>query len=114
MTNTERTYIAETLEQLMYRSAEEGYTGERDALTYAIINLNKTTWIPTAERLPEQSGSYLVKKKKKSGEIQTALGNYYAPNNQWTGNGNFKDVLAWMPLPDMYEEEGADGSEKES
>ena len=42
MTNTERTYIAETLEQLMYRSTEEGYTGERDALTYAIINLNKT------------------------------------------------------------------------
>lgn len=97
MTNTERTYIAETLEQLMYRSAEEGYTGERDALTYAIINLNKTTWIPVKERLPEKTGAYLV--TCANGNIK--CGHFTTFGNTWTD----AKAVAWMPLPDMYEED---------
>lgn len=60
-------------------------------------------WTPTTTRLPE-SGSYLVTKRQKNGEIQVTVGNYYAPANQWSGNGNFNDVIAWMPLPAAYED----------
>jgi hypothetical protein len=53
--------------------------------------------------MPE-SGSYLVTKKQATGELQVAIGNYYASGNQWSGNGNFKNVIAWMPLPGPWEE----------
>lgn len=60
-------------------------------------------WIPVTVALPE-SGSYLVTKRQKSGGVQVAIGNYFEPAAQWSGNGNFKDVLAWMPLPLPYKE----------
>lgn len=59
-------------------------------------------WIPCSERLPEEAGFYIVTKRQKSGEIQVALGSYRPLFNEWSGNGNFKDVLAWMPLPEQY------------
>ena len=61
-------------------------------------------WIPCTVRMPE-SGSYLVTKKQSTGEVQVAIGNYYASGNQWSGNGNFKNVIAWMPLPEPWKGE---------
>ena len=61
--------------------------------------------LPSSERLPEEAGFYIVTKRQKSGEIQVALGSYRPLFNEWSGNGNFKDVLAWMPLPEPYRED---------
>ena len=62
-------------------------------------------WIPCSERLPDKAGFYVVTKRQRSGEIQVALGSYRPLFNEWSGNGNFKDVLAWLPLPEPYKGE---------
>lgn len=59
-------------------------------------------WIPCSDGLPEKAGFYVVTKRQKSGEIQVALGSYRPLFNEWSGNGNFKEVLAWIPLPEPY------------
>lgn len=57
--------------------------------------LNQTEWIPVNERLPEENGGYLVTVKR--GYVTTAL---------WVGNTeNWKEVTAWMPLPEPYKED---------
>lgn len=45
-------------------------------------------------------GMNLVTKIQKSGELQVAIGHW--SGDSWSGNGNFKNVIAWMPLPDPY------------
>lgn len=69
------------------------------------VEAKPVEWIPCSERLPEEAGFYIVTKRQKSGEIQVALGSYRPLFNEWSGNGNFKDVLAWMPLPEPYRED---------
>lgn len=69
------------------------------------VEAKSVEWIPCSERLPEEAGFYIVTKRQKSGEIQVALGSYRPLFNEWSGNGNFKDVLAWMPLPEPYRED---------
>lgn len=56
-------------------------------------------WIPCKTRKPEKSGLYLVTKQQKTGEIQLATAHYNTAFDEWSGNGNFKKVLAWQPLP---------------
>lgn len=52
-------------------------------------------WIPVSEKLPEENGGYLVTVKR--GYVTTAL---------WVGNvENWKEVTAWMPLPEPYKAE---------
>ena len=52
-------------------------------------------WIPVSEKLPEENGGYLVTVKR--GYVTTAL---------WVGNAeNWKEVTAWMPLPEPYKAE---------
>lgn len=65
-------------------------------------------WIPVTERLPDKKGYYLVTRKNPKGHVtrvrfnpeQVERGVYNSP---W-GNGDC-DILAWMPLPDAYEED---------
>ena len=77
-------------------------------------------WIPCSERLPEKGGQYLVTRGHKScGNLWNRV---YIVNYSdlmglkkekiwWSGNVGKKkkekhdDVLAWMPLPEPYEEE---------
>ena len=59
----------------------------------------QTGWIPCKTRKPEKSGLYLVTKQQKTGEIQLATAHYNTAFDEWSGNGNFKKVLAWQPLP---------------
>lgn len=55
----------------------------------------QTRWIPCSERLPEEKGGYLVTVKR--GYITTAL---------WVGYPVYwKEVTAWMPLPEPYKAE---------
>ena len=59
-------------------------------------------WIQCNERLPED-GFYLVTKRQKTGELVIAIG-HYSMQFGWSGSGNFNDVLAWMPLPELWKE----------
>ena len=67
-------------------------------------------WIPCSERLPDKSGKYIVTEKhfsiddaKHNGWYQTVVDEAIFSNDKW-GRAKFIEVLAWMPLPDPYEE----------
>lgn len=78
----------------------KGITGNQDlkipddiAKEYG-IEPNK--WIPVTERLPEKDGQYLVTVKK--GYMLIGL---------WCGiKEDWGNVIAWMPLPEPYKEDG--------
>ena len=61
-------------------------------------------WIPTRDRKPTKAGQYLVTKQQKTGELQRATAHYNPTFDEWSGNGNFGKVLAWMELPPAYKE----------
>ena len=65
----------------------------------------ESQWIPCSERLPEEWGDYLVTKKMTGcyfEEYQTTDIAYYDRN----GFHKADTVIAWMPLPEAYREEG--------
>ena len=80
----------------------------KDALDMAIKALERSRWIPTAERLPEDEQEILF--STKTGRVHS--GKYHDDNsaNQWYSH---KDkarawnnvVTAWMPLPEPYKAE---------
>ena len=67
-------------------------------------------WIPVTERLPKKYGNYLIT----TGEEEIDLG-LYDPDRpgSWSacdakGFHWVVDVVAWMPLPEPYREEGGE------
>lgn len=79
--------------------------GETIALENAIKELEQTRWIPCSERLPEESGDYLVTTKWKgsySGDvyIETNMAVYRKKSKEW----DCVDVIAWAPIPQPYAE----------
>ena len=66
----------------------------------------KNNWIPCSERLPEESGKVLV--YDKSGTM--LIVNYSKKHNQFNNYDEFektpiseylfKDIIAWLPLPE--------------
>lgn len=86
-----------------------GTTQFSEALDIAIKALEQTRWIPCSERLPEESGDYLVTTKWKgsySGEvyIETNMAVYRKKSKEW----DCVDVIAWKPLPQPYAESEED------
>ena len=67
-----------------------------------VDDVEQNRWIPCKTRKPEKSGLYLVTKQQKTGEIQLATAHYNTAFDEWSGNGNFKKVLAWMTLPSPW------------
>jgi len=60
-------------------------------------NLQQTcNWIPVTERLPEASGAYLV--TCANGNVK--VGHFATFDGKWTD----AKAVAWMPLPELYEE----------
>lgn len=57
-------------------------------------------WIPVTERLPDNSGRYLV--NYSSGYVATAR--YYESVSKW-GSTTTERIVAWQPLPESYKEE---------
>lgn len=84
-------------------------------------------WIPVKHRLPEKNGKYLITKKNGYFENSIIVADfaldlhkvdeyafqkgYYAKRPGFYnydgeyGYGCYENVLAWMPLPDVYKEE---------
>lgn len=73
-----------------------------------IVDLQPTAgpeWVPMErvdplKGLDPKPGFYLVTKRQKTGQLQMAFGHF--DGNEWSGNGNFTDVLAWHELPEPY------------
>ena len=59
-------------------------------------------WIPCSERLPEDDGEYLV--TDASGGAATVTETYFITDCDGEGHWGALDVIAWMPLPEPYEE----------
>lgn len=67
-------------------------------------------WIPVSERLPEESGKYIVTEKvfrlddrEHKGRYNTMVEQAEYYNDKWQ-RASFFEVIAWMPLPKPYEE----------
>lgn len=62
-------------------------------------------WIPVTERLPEESGLYIVTNVGRWAEpVGTRYFNVREDGGFWSGHPGDK-VLAWMPLPEPYRED---------
>ena len=64
-------------------------------------------WIPCSERLPETSGTYLVSGMWESGRVAVGDCEYTSYDGYFNTAWNF-DVLAWMLLPEPYQESEQD------
>lgn len=67
-------------------------------------------WIPVSERLPSEGGDYLCTIPLDAEENYTEVlmfhkGRFYEDDAEW-GATYHDDVLAWMPLPKPYREDG--------
>lgn len=64
----------------------------------------KPRWIPSAKRLPETSDKVLCCTATKKGQKNIVIGYYIADKEYWACGMN-SNVIAWMPLPDVFVEE---------
>lgn len=91
-----------------------GQTTDRqheEAKKMAIEALDRTCWIPCKERLPEEEIDVLVSVKEVGGNYIDimSLRNYLDGKIYWFNwvchKVDFKSVVAWMPLPEVYKGE---------
>ena len=89
-----------------------------------ILNLPSAQpgWIPCSERLPEEYGEFLVTMTEKAkakdlgfdidktyiGKMRYNSNGWQLPRHipSWINEAVKDEVLAWMPLPEPYQEEG--------
>lgn len=82
----------------------DGHT-EEDAET-RLMSLEPQRWIPCSERLPEESGLYIVTNVGRCGELVETRYYYIREDGNFWGGHQSRKVLAWMPLPASYRKEG--------
>lgn len=59
-------------------------------------------WIPCSDRLPEESGFYMVTKKiKETGNRFTGKSRFDIEKG-WNDSLDFVDIVAWQPLLEEY------------
>ncbi|MDI9473099.1 MAG: DUF551 domain-containing protein [Bacillota bacterium] len=59
-------------------------------------------WIDVNERLPEVNEKVIVCTQTKKGVKSINLA-YIDADGWWHGMGSMSGVIAWMPLPEVYE-----------
>lgn len=67
----------------------------------------KTNWIPVSERLPEKNGRYLAYIiNPYDDKLRYSMTCEYFPSEGWCPDDECAsdNVVAWMPLPEEYEE----------
>lgn len=70
-----------------------------EAYDMAIEALEQTRWIPCSERLPKDEGEYLV-------TFKLSFMNFIEVctfNKAGWDKGGYDEVIAWMPLPEVYQ-----------
>ena len=105
MTNEEIIKGLRATNEYIGKHFNEGGAWMAEFIDNAIKALEQQRWIPVSERLPEESGDYLVTTKWKgsySGDvyIETNMAVYRKKSKEW----DCVDVIAWMPLPQPYAE----------
>lgn len=82
----------------------EWYNKMAERLTELEYKEAERQWIPISERLPDMHDEVLVTAR---GEVSIA---WLYVDGKWRSNDMpqpmFKDIIAWMPLPEPYREEG--------
>lgn len=81
--------------------------GFRIGVEKALSTRSEPQWIPCSERLPETSGTYLVSGMWESGRVAVGDCEYTSYDGYFNTAWNF-DVLAWMLLPEPYQESEQD------
>lgn len=77
------------------------------------MSLEQPRWIPVSERLPEDSGEYLVSVIDEYDGNYEAVGvawfahkkTYDIKESEWQELGIDETVIAWQPLPEPYKAE---------
>ena len=82
----------------------------RDAIDMAIKALSEQQWIPCSEKLPESTNTVIVSVRDESGYTSfdyTSHGWMTTDKEYWIVDDEINNyVVAWMPLPEPYREEG--------
>ena len=97
----------EKLVELLDRFVYDDWYGNDDIAEKLISNgVTVQEWVPVTERLPEDSGYYLVVHRNKyNGSISIAFEMYIKCKiGEWWENDYAYDVTHWMPLPEMPKE----------
>ena len=89
---------------LMYRMGTDSNKKRLDDWINSVPSVQpEQKWIPCSERLPEESGRYLVSVLDGIGK-RTTVAPYQPRYKAWTMTGRmaYWKVIAWMPLPESY------------
>lgn len=87
-------------------SSADSYNGISSFLYFKTGGkLNRTDWIPEADRLPETDDKVLCCKADKRGNKSVMIGYYM--DGAWRCGMN-SNVIAWMPLPAPHEPTGTE------
>ena len=108
MTKDERIYRLKQIEKDIYVCSLDATFEEiakSCAIRSAIEELEGRRWIPVTERLPEESGMYIVSVILDDFVIDVGEVNYDANEKAFGINEDEQKVCvtAWMPLPKPYE-----------
>ena len=107
MTNEKAIIILNSLKQYYNDKNEDSYVGfddeDNEAIDMAIKALEQTKWIPTSEKLPEDYIHVLCQ------FTLGGMGECYLAHGLFNIVGGVRlshdEIIAWMPLPEAYEEE---------
>ena len=71
-----------------------------------IQKFNSMSWIPCSERLPVESGTYIVNAIENH-IVHVTFAKWMPRMKRWdlTGSRSYWKVTAWMPLPEPYKGE---------
>lgn len=88
---------------------KRGWNDAIDAIIADAPTVEEPQWIPCSERLPEARRSVILSTKDWTGEgcyWETTEHHVIWKGYRWNATYWDDEVIAWMPLPSPYQEEG--------